>query len=407
MTPIGPDRIVILSDFATIQGGASKLALLNAELIASRGVPVTFISGDEGADAPTELDMVALGGLRLLEQARPMAALSGLWNTRVRSYVRDWIEQNDTPNTIYHVHGYHQTLSPSSLAPLSKVKRRTVMHAHDYFLACPNGAFFDFRLGKTCNLSALSPACLMRNCDKRSYAHKIWRVARQVLQNRARENLLPNVTTILVHSGMERLLFSGGSGGQLRILPNPAEPFLNIPIRAEENQDIVFIGDIHVYKGVFLLAEAGRRAGISIRFAGDGQDRSRLEQEYPEHRYEGWQSRADLSRIMEKARLLIAPSLGPEPFGLAPVEALLSGIPVAISDSMLLSEDVDGLGVGAKFKAADCADLTEHLAKLSADDKLVAKMSRSAREAGRTISMSQESWGAALFDIYAEVLRVN
>lgn len=404
MTDVLPDQVVIVSDFATVQGGASKLALLQAQLLAERGVPVTVISGDAEFDALEGVNIVALGGRKLLEEGKLSAAINGLWNRKNQSVLRNWIEKNDTPATIYHVHGYHQTLSPSVLAPLAKVKKRTVMHAHDYFLACPNGAFFDFNSGTSCDRQALSASCVLRNCDKRNYGHKGWRVLRQALQNRSRAHLLPDVTTILLHEGMERWLFRREPRGQIKVLANPADPMLALPTRAETNQDVVYIGDIHAYKGVFVLAEAGRHTGISVRFIGDGRDRVTLGEEYPEHRYDGWQNQEGVRQAIADARLLVAPTLGPEPFGLAPVEALMSGVPVVMSDSMLLSRDIVERGVGACFKAANVGSLAQVLNDLTSDDAAVAAMSRAAKYEGRQISMSSEDWCTALVEIYDALL---
>lgn len=398
------DRVVILSDFSTVQGGASKLALLHARSLADRAVPVTFFSGDSNDLSMKGVHAVSTGGNRLLEQGKVKAALGGLWNANTLRLLRNWVDANDSPGTIYHVHGYHQTLSPSVLAALEGVASRTVMHAHDYFLACPNGAFFDFRSGETCDRRAMSSRCVLRNCDKRSYAQKLWRVARQSLQNRARARLSPEVTTILIHEGMETRLFPDGAAGQVRTIPNPVDPLLETPVAAERNRGVLYIGDIHAYKGVFLLAEAGRQAGVSVTFVGEGRDRERLLDEYPEHVYSGWQDRAGLQDAMKNARLLIAPTLGPEPFGLAPVEALLSGVPVIISDSMLLGQDIDRLGMGRTFKAGNHEALAAILRELSGDDRTVADMSQAAKTNGRQLSLSAKEWCDALCDLYGDLL---
>lgn len=399
-----PDRVVIICDFATVKGGASKLALLQAEVLAQNGIPVTFFSGDDGAELPEGVEAVALGGNTLLEQRRLSAMLAGLWNFKAQRVLRDWIKANDTSATIYHAHGFHQTLSPSVLYPLKRVKSRTVMHAHDYFLACPNGAFFDFQSAKTCNRRPLSLQCVARNCDKRSYFHKLWRVARQFLQNRARSRLLPDVVTVLIHDAMERRLFPQGGSGPTVPIANPAVALLETPVSAERNADVVFVGDIHEYKGVFLLAEAGRRAGVPVLFAGTGLGLAQLKERYPEHRYAGWQDRKGLRNVLSKARLLVAPTLGPEPFGLAPVEALLSGVPVAITDEMSLSQDIVSREMGRSFKAGDVDDLTDVISRLVKDDRAIAQMSKNASSRAKELSLTPDGWCLALCEVYAGLL---
>ncbi|WP_170416471.1 glycosyltransferase [Ruegeria atlantica] len=405
MTRRTPSRVVILSDFSKVRGGASKLAVLQAGLLAEHGIPVTYFCGDAGDHLHAGVEVVALGGHRLLDQAKLTAAVSGIWNRAAQNRLAAWIGQNDRSDTIYHVHGYHQTLSPSVLWPLKMVRRRTVMHAHDYFLSCPNGAFFDFRRQKTCGRKAMSASCILCNCDKRSYAQKLWRVTRQALQDQARASLLPDVTTVLLHPDMEQRLFPDGAVSPIVPIANPSEPLLSSPVSCNQNSEFLYIGDLHQYKGVFLLAEGARRAGVKIRFVGDGLDLAELRTGFPEHQFDGWQDRAGLKRAMAKARMLVAPTLGPEPFGLAPVEALICGVPVLASDSLLLSREIRAQKMGASFAAGDTDALTAALGRLSADDDRVAEMATNARSGARLISLTPEAWCNALMTLYGGILQ--
>ncbi|MEY8099545.1 glycosyltransferase family 4 protein [Falsihalocynthiibacter sp. S25ZX9] len=391
----------MISDFSKVLGGASKLAVLQADLLQARGIPVTFFCGDDGETLAQGITSVALDGHRLLESKKLSAALNGLWNTNAKVALSQWINKNDTPRTIYHVHGYHQTLSPSVLASLRAVRDRVVMHAHDYFLACPNGAFFDYPAGTTCARRPMSRACVTHNCDKRSYAQKLWRTSRQALQNKARRALCPEVTTIMIHEGMRDYLFRDGADGPITVVPNPAEPLLESPVKADRNRDIIYVGDIHSYKGVELLARAGRQAGVQIRFVGAGHDLATLKKSYPEHKFDGWQDRDGLRRVLTGARLLVSPTLGPEPFGLAPAEALLSGIPVLLSDSMLLCPEIVKLDMGRGFAAGDCNSLAVMLGLLKGDDPLVGRLSLNACNRADCLSLKLEDWGDALLAVYA------
>lgn len=44
MTRVLPDRVVIISDFSHVRGGASKLAVTEAGLLVAQGVAVTFFA---------------------------------------------------------------------------------------------------------------------------------------------------------------------------------------------------------------------------------------------------------------------------------------------------------------------------------------------------------------------------
>ena len=406
MSGTRPSQVVVITDFASVRGGASKLAMLQTGLMSARGVPVIVFAGDEGGEMPEGATLVSLGGQRLLEQGKIGAALGGLWNGPALAALRDWIAAHDDPRTIYHVHGIQQTLSPSVLRALQPVRERVALHAHDYFLSCPNGAFFDFRSKTSCTRTALSPACVLRNCDKRSYAQKLWRVTRQGLQDRETGRLFASAVTILIHSGMEPRLAAGKRLGNTVALPNPAEPLLPSPADPAANAEFLYVGDVHAYKGVFLLAEAARRAGVPLRLLGDGLDRERLAAAYPEHHFDGWADREMLAARMRQARALVAPTLGPEPYGLAPVEALMAGVPVVISDSMLLSADIDRCGAGVSFAAGDAESLAGALRTLASDDDALRRMSGQTAAAAAEITTTPEAWCDSLLDIYGDLLDV-
>jgi D-aminopeptidase len=61
------ERIVIINDVAT--RGATGLALLSIRLLRAAGIPVTMITGDDGANAELAalVDVAALGGEHIAE----------------------------------------------------------------------------------------------------------------------------------------------------------------------------------------------------------------------------------------------------------------------------------------------------------------------------------------------------
>jgi glycosyltransferase involved in cell wall biosynthesis len=402
MKGVMPSRVVVVSDFSTVRGGNSKLAILHANLLAERNVPVTFFTGDEGKAALDHVDLVALGGDSLLKINKVSAAVNGLWNQKAVRALQRWISENDDERTVYHVHGYSQTLSPSILSALVPVRQRTFLHAHEYFMSCPNGAFFDYRAEQICERVPMSGACISRNCDKRSYSQKLWRVTRQLVQNHSLRSLFTEATTILIHSEMEAKLSAGRDLGHVVTVANPAEAILDGTHKAELHNAFYFVGDIHTFKGVFLLAEAGRRAGIPIHFIGTGADLKRLRKAYPEHHYHGWQNREGLAELLASARCVVAPSLGPEPYGLAPVEALLSGIPAVMADKMLLSKDIETYDMGMTFPTGNIDALSAGLRRLADDDQLVEHFVRNANSFARRIALSPNAWCDALLSLYSD-----
>src|SRR5262245_17529425 len=104
-----PQKIVVINDASVARGGATGLALLSIRLMRARGLAVTYICGDAGQNeelAALGVDVVSLGGRHLLAQGKLSAFVGGLYNEQARRMLAQWISANDTPDTIYHVHGW-------------------------------------------------------------------------------------------------------------------------------------------------------------------------------------------------------------------------------------------------------------------------------------------------------------
>lgn len=72
------DRLLVINDLSWPKGGASALAVQSAIDLKAQGLPVEFLSGDNGADSPLrdhEIPLHALGSTRLLEKSGAAAAL--------------------------------------------------------------------------------------------------------------------------------------------------------------------------------------------------------------------------------------------------------------------------------------------------------------------------------------------
>lgn len=395
-------RIVVINDLSHAKGGASQLALESARAFAARGYRVTLLCGSGGnAELTAEgIEVVALGHDRLLSVNPAVAMLRGVYNRPAREMVESWIAAHDTPDTVYHVHGWSQILSPSLFDALLPVRERTVMHAHDFFLTCPNGAMFQFPKAIVCPLVPMSAACVTSNCDRRGRLAKAWRVVRQGTQDRAmaRGELPPQ---LLIHRGMAPLLARGGiATHDMVVLPNPVVPFVYERIPAEANREVLFVGRIEATKGIDLAAEACRRAGLRLVAAGDGELLGDLTTRYPEMTWAGRQDRAGLARLARTARLLVMPSRHVEPYGLSAVEALWSGLPVVLSGQSLIAPDIVAAGAGRAIDPLDVDLFAKVLGEIAGDDALTRRMSIAALEETRGLALDPDAWIDALLAAY-------
>jgi len=401
--------VVILNDSSIAKGGATSLALLSAQMLRARGYKVTFISGDSGDDgalAAHGITAVPMGGALLLDRSKLSAVTRGVFNSAIRDRIARHIEQHDTPNTVYHLHGWSRILSPSVFDALKPVARRTFVHAHDFFLGCPNGAFYDFQKSQACTRQPLSMSCLATACDRRGYHHKIWRSLRSKALRTHFDMALPWAGVLALHPKMrEPLERSGLRGDLIKILRNPARPFVTKRIKVEDNRTFCFIGRVEESKGIDLLCEAARIAKVSLRVIGDGAQRAALATAYPEVEFVGWVDHADIPKHLSDVRALVMPSKTPEPFGLVAAEAVFSGLPVILFNASLLSEDVKTMGLGLVPHQIDPESLAETLTRMDAlEPQDIRRMSERGFEKTNAFALSPDEWVDGLCDHYSAAL---
>lgn len=400
------DRLVVINDLAEPKGGATALALEGAMACRERGLEVTYLCGDRGDNELLRargIDIVALGGARLDAAGAARALTTGLYNPAARHMLARWMALHDTPRTIYHVHGWAQILSPSIFAALRPVMQRVVLHAHDFFLACPNGSFSFLRTGEICPLVPLTTQCVTANCDRRSYPHKLWRVARQTILRRL--YALPQVPRVLaIHEAMRPFLMRAGiPDPAITTLPNPVRPFSSRRIAAENNSEFLFVGRLEATKGPDLAAAAARLAGVPMRFVGDGELRETLQHSYPEMTFTGRLPLADIEAHATRARALLMPSRYPEPYGLVAAEALWSGLPVVAADTAFLAADISRAGAGEGVNPRDTVAFADVLRRIMADEVATRSMSVAAFERTAGIGLSPGAWTDRLIQTYNNV----
>ena len=335
---------------------------------------------------------------------RAKALIRGLYNRDAAIAVSDWISRYDTPQTIYHLHGWSKNLSPAVFHALKTVRSRVVVHAHDFFLSCPNGDYFNFQTLRGCTLRPLSPLCIGTNCDRRNYAHKLWRVARHGVRT-ALADLADFGLVIAVHEDMIDLLEAGGiPRSRQQALRNAVMPWTENRVIAEDNRQFLYVGRLEMDKGVLELAEAARSAGIKLVFAGEGALAQRLATSYPEIEQMGWCNRQKIATLAKRSRALIVPSVTRESFGLAAMEAAMSGLPVVISKHALIADEIERKGFGLACDPCNPQDLQTAIHTLSYNEELVAQMSAAAFREARSLAPTPNVWVDELLGLYARLL---
>lgn len=403
------DRIVVLHDYSTARGGASTLAVEAVRQYRKLGLPVTMFTGEAENDSLRKIgaETVALGAKPLLEDSLFSALAQGFHREETAKRLSAWIAGNDTPNTVYHMNNWSQTLSPSVFSPLRDVAARTVITCHDYFNTCPNGAFLHFGRSKPCELKPLSLACTLSQCDRRSTLHKAWRVARQHRLNAVADfGRLPYTFSFIHERMQDRFEQAGFPVQNATVIRNPVQPWTKKRINAEKNSGFLFVGRIGREKGADLALEATAREDLKLTLVGRGELVESGQEKYPHAKFTGWVPRNKIFNYARWARALIVPSRWAEPFGLVILEAAMSGLPVIISDQASLAEEIEDNGFGKRFSVNDTDSLIETLKLFAANDDYIKRMSEAGFTSAHQLCHSPESWAQAHIGLFDKILSV-
>jgi glycosyltransferase involved in cell wall biosynthesis len=342
-----------------------------------------------------------------LLSAKPVEAFAtGIHNAQAARLIAGWIGANDTPNTVYHVNGWAKILSPSIFGALRCVAARCIVHAHDFFAACPNGAFFDYQAQALCPHRPLSARCITTACDRRSYAHKLWRVARgfNVFSNLRDQPEFSRI--ILLHDTMKAFFVHAGYGAErFTTIRNPAGLEATQRVEVENNEEFFFIGRLDAEKGIEDVIAVAGKAGVPLCIIGDGPLMASAKAAGPHVRALGWLSHAEIALHIRNARGLIMPSRYPEPFGLVAIEAARNGVPVILSADAFLAPELVSAGAAFACNTRDEAAFTATIAKLKYMSKPeIRQMSERAVVASQDLAMSHFDWRDALLAEYRSLL---
>lgn len=378
-------NIVVVNDFAHVNGGVAQVALSSAAALAQRGHCVFLLTAVNGHGAPPgsrTLKVVSTDQQEIATDAnRVRAATQGLWNVKAQRAMRAVLDGCPRDDTIIHLHGWTKALSSSVIHEGVRRGYPMVATLHEYFSACPNGGFFNYRTLKPCTLAPMSLACVSTHCDSRGYAQKLWRVARQSVQQSA-GGFPGHIRHFITVSRFSEGILKGylASNAVLHPVRNPIEVPRADPAAVERNAGFTCVGRLSPEKGGVLLAQAAAALDVPVTFVGDGPLRAQIALAHPAARILGWLDRDPMLSQLRRARALVLPSLWYETQGLVVSEAAAVGVPAIVPHDCAARESVvDGV-TGLWFESGNLEDLMQKMAVLHTQPRLAARMGAAAFE---------------------------
>lgn len=374
-------NVVIVYDYAFINGGAAKVAIKSAIGLCGK-VNVVFFS----AVAPvcdelinSDVEVKCLGMEDINSKKRLKAMKQGIWNSTSKNEFSRFLDQYDSRDTIIHFHGWCKALSSSIISVAERKNFSCIITLHDYFSVCPNGGFFNYKRNEICTIKPMSLKCILCKCDKRNYFQKMWRVSRQIVQDKfvkkySRMNYI-NISTL--NKCIVEPFVKSNNFYELKNPIDLSNDYVHIS-KDVLNKQFLYVGRISNEKGVDLFCKAiyelqNKYSDVEGVVVGDGPLMEQLKKEYTKIKFEGWKNSEEVKMYYKNSRMLIFPSRCYEGAPLTIVEAISAGLPCIVSDCTSAVELVENGKNGYIFKSEDAEDLMAKL-ELSLDDNNVKSM---------------------------------
>lgn len=393
-------RAIVLSDYigggGAATGGAGHAALDSYRALRSAGADVRGIAAF-GTSAEEGIAGLGLSDLRL---AGPGGALRAIYNPSARTALAEALSEEDPETTLLILHQWTRGLSPAALGVAARFP--LMVYMHDYFWPCPNGIYYDFRLGQPCRREPLGMDCLTADCDRQGRVQKLGRVARQAVRQ-ALTAVSPERRLFLHLSEHARRTAAPLLPGERHaIVYNSMTAPLEAQVPSSPRYDIGYFGRLEEDKGVAALADAVVATGASGLFVGQGSLEDRL-RAMPGIVHRSWQPRETMAEAMRQCRAVVLPSRWHETWGLIVPEAMAAGVPVLVSARAGSAELVRRFRGGAIFDPDRPDELRTLIAAVRQDrpipgatrDELAAFLSPE-RHAARIMTLAESQFGLDL-----------
>ena len=406
-------RVIILNDFAYVNGGASQIAIYTAKKMAEEGIDTCLFTGEGPIDKDIKnkknLKIICLNQYDILtDPNRLRAIIQGIWNYKAKKVFKDLLlSEYDKNDTVIHVHTCQKVLSSSCIKIAKKLGYKIIYHMHDYGIACPNLGFYNYKKRCICEKKAMSIACLKENCDSRKYFHKLWRVCRHYVQ----ENIVSmskNIDCFIAVSDFSLNILKEylPTNKKIKVLPNPIDIKYNKKIDVVKNKKIIYIGRLSPEKNPVLLAKCAKDLKISVIFIGDGICKKEIKKINPNAEVTGWISKNEMEKYLIEARALVMTSLWYETQGLVALEAAAYGIPVIAPNTCAITDFIEDNKNGLIFKSNNEFSLRNKIVEIL-DNKRAQKLSNNSYNYYLKYSEISKCYIANLLELYSSIIVKN
>ena len=172
-------------------------------------------------------------------------------------------------------------------------------------------------------------------------------------------------------------------------------PDLRSALAEPEETIVTYVGRLDPEKGVDHLVDAcarllPRHRRLRLVLAGKGREQRALEDRVKSRgmahraRFLEYVSGPALEALYKVSDLVVCPSIY-EPFGIVPLEAMINGVPVVVSDTGGMAEIVVNGESGLKVPPGNAGALAEAMGRVLGDPALSRRLAQGGKERARTV----------------------
>jgi glycosyltransferase involved in cell wall biosynthesis len=242
------------------------------------------------------------------------------------------------------------------------------------------------------------PACLIHYLPRRCGRRRPMDLLSGYRWAARQRSLFPRYASLVVASGYMRKEYVAHGVGSERVhaIPLFAAPAA-APVSSDAPIDVLFLGRMTDLKGPSLLLDACNRTAqalgrrVCLVMAGEGPLKASLRataSRLPDvdASFPGWVDAPTRTTLFGRTRLLVVPSVWPEPFGLVGLEAAACGVPAVAFDVGGIGEWLTDAVNGRLVAAGDTAAMGAAIATLLRDSTQRARLADGARAAAARLN---------------------
>ncbi|MEE1085300.1 MAG: glycosyltransferase family 4 protein [Paludibacteraceae bacterium] len=367
-------NVIIINDYAYVNGGVGNVSISSALGLAERGLNVylfTAVGPVSERLKNSSVNVICLNQYDILnDPSRIRASIQGIWNFKAKKQLNDLMKRLNPEETVIHFHGWMKALSGSLFSSIAPYNVKIFDTLHEYFIYCPNGGLYNYKKQIICTLKPMGINCVLCNCDSRNYMQKVWRTVRLCIHNIFFNKIKDRVTFISISNLTERICRREFGNVKLVRLGNMIDKPDLFELVKDDRNKYLFMARLSPEKGLDMFCDAITKLNLSGLVLGDGPLLDEYKYKYPNVDFVGWVDSSQKSEYLKMSKAFVFSSKWYEPFGLTVPEMMSLGIPCIVSDKSGVAEIVkDGIN-GFVFETGNVDSLCNALQKMEDSDLL-------------------------------------